>query len=227
MHACTAAEEELIMHFHHDQGDEPTTFAWADLKPGACIAVLYAYNKRMMDMSSGVRVESLTSVFVFKAPLESLLKASDQLLQDATSPQCFADGCEAGGNTLQRYSRCRLAGYCGKEHQTADWTAGHKRACFQLDVVKQLMDIEHRPFEGHVNFRFEVEQRPTSQESKACALADNAHFDLMMRVGGIPDSTPCTWCRFNGFAISCQRKRTGPCPSAHPLESCASMLITC
>jgi len=134
----TASNEELIIHFYHDQRNNPTTFKWSDLKYGACLAVLYPYRKYFMDMTDGVRVEELDSVFIFQSPLEILLKTSDKLLN---KPQlCFEDSCILsqrticnettdlhGSQHLLRCADCKLAKYCCKEHQKADWF--HHRRC--------------------------------------------------------------------------------------------------
>lgn len=184
--ACTVSGEELIVHFHHDRGYSPTTFSWTDLKPGSSLAIMYAYNKMMVDMTQGVRVECLDSVFVFKANVESLLNDSDQLLQDAIAPRCFTDGCDVQSSLL-RCGRCHIARYCCKDHQKAAWVACHKVTCSQLPIIKQLMAIEIQPFEGHLNFRFEVERQPTAQERQL--RADTLFFDTVLRMEGVPSST--------------------------------------
>jgi hypothetical protein len=82
----TARGEELILHFYHEASDEPTTFAWRDLKKGSTLLLMYSYRKLFMDMSEGIRHEHLDSVFVFRASLEILLKELDMLIRDP--PTC-------------------------------------------------------------------------------------------------------------------------------------------
>lgn len=53
--------------FYHDRGEFPTTFAWADCRPGHTMVLLYAEMHAFMDMSCGVRQEELDYVYVFKA----------------------------------------------------------------------------------------------------------------------------------------------------------------
>jgi hypothetical protein len=116
----TDGGEELIVHFHHEASEEPTTFEWRDLEKGSTLALMYSYRKRMRDMSEGIRHEHLDSVFVFRASLEKLLKESDILIRDP--PTCFEKG-----------------------------------SVKDLYVLKQLLGLEQHPFEGHLNFLFEVE----------------------------------------------------------------------
>ena len=112
----THTGERLIVHFHHEQHEQPTTFRWADMRPGRCLALQYAYRKQMMDFSEGIRFHCLDRVFVFRAPLEKLLGVNDKIFAGV----CFLEGCEAnraqgeGAAALMRCARCKLARYCCK-----------------------------------------------------------------------------------------------------------------
>ena len=56
----TASGAEIIVHFHHERHEQPTTFQWTDMQPGRCIALQYVYRKQMMDFSEGT-MECLSS----------------------------------------------------------------------------------------------------------------------------------------------------------------------
>mmetsp|Transcript_4965 Transcript_4965/g.7322 ORF Transcript_4965/g.7322 Transcript_4965/m.7322 type:complete len:529 (+) Transcript_4965:77-1663(+) len=196
VHVRTFAGEVLVAHFYHEREEAPTTFQWSDLKKGACIAIMYAYRKQMMDFTVGIRVEYLDAVFVFQGSLDMLRKENDKLLSD---PQvCFERTClnvnvavtsnnDVTGKLLL-CSRCKRSKFCCKEHQKSDWLSCHKKTCRQLSVLTQLMAIEGQPFVGHINFRFEVEQvTPQQQQEKA----DAARHDFFQRMGALPSSTAC------------------------------------
>ncbi len=42
---------------------------------------------------------------------------------------------------MLKCARCKLARYCGKECQAADWRAAHKRACPLLCGVQDLLGM--------------------------------------------------------------------------------------
>eukprot|EP00732_Lithocolla_globosa_P007752 Lithocolla_globosa_v1_NODE_10237_length_620_cov_2.605310.p1 type:complete len:170 gc:universal NODE_10237_length_620_cov_2.605310:579-70(-) len=100
--------EELVVHFYHEQSESPTTFSWKELnRKGACLAILYAKRKHFMDLTEGVRVEHLDSVFVFKAPLAVLRTSSDNILAEA----CYHGSCvqtkRQNGDPLLNCSACK------------------------------------------------------------------------------------------------------------------------
>jgi hypothetical protein len=110
----TSAGEEVVVHFHHERHEHPTTFQWEDIQPGRCLALQYAYRKHMMDFSEGIRFDYLDGVFVFHAPLEQILRVSDKI---SDSPVCFHQGCrgdEVKGEekVLMRCARCKCAQFC-------------------------------------------------------------------------------------------------------------------
>ncbi|XP_078086553.1 programmed cell death protein 2 isoform X2 [Mustelus asterias] len=55
-----------------------------------------------------------------------------------------------GASAPKSCSRCRWAHYCGKEHQSLDWRAGHREACGQpeFELVMELEDSEDQKLEN-------------------------------------------------------------------------------
>ena len=147
---------------------------------------MYSYRKRMRGMSEGIRHEHLDSVFVFRASLEMLL----MLIRDP--PMCFEKPCNrtkqdnpliyqskklnvnsdpsTDTRVLPSCAKCKIAKYYCKEHQESDWIRGHKKTCTHLSVLKQLLGLEQRPLEGHINFHFEVENETVSQKQQTCSV---------------------------------------------------------
>jgi hypothetical protein len=64
--------------------------------------------------------------------------------QRAAGALCGAPGCGArrreGGAKLKRCGACRVAAYCGAEHQLLAWGSGHKRECRALAAQRESGD---------------------------------------------------------------------------------------
>ena len=156
----------------------------------------------MRDMSEGIRHEHLDSVFVFRASLEMLL----MLIRDP--PMCFEKPCNrtkqdnpliyqskklnvnsdpsTDTRVLPSCAKCKIAKYYCKEHQESDWIRGHKKTCTHLSALKQLLGLEQRPFEGHINFRFEVQNETATEKQQK---SDTATLDFMLHHSTLPLST--------------------------------------
>ena len=108
----TASGKRHVVHFYHERNEEPTTFNWSQLVPGATLAIMYAKCKDMMDGTLGIRQEHLNSVFVFKATLsevnDAILWRNKPTLSTVTS-KCNKQGCSVTDklSTSMRYASMR------------------------------------------------------------------------------------------------------------------------
>jgi hypothetical protein len=171
--------EELWIHFYVDQGTEPTTFAWQDVKPGSCICVLYAMCKQMMDFSEGVRQENFNSVFVFRCPQARL----ELIAKKLHTKQCFAESCSCETG-LRICGRCHVAGYCGADHKKEDWKPWHRRTCHQMEVLVWLLSQDLGSFNGYLDFRMKTLPKPTATQKE-----DNM-YDMLSNMGAALGPTP-------------------------------------
>ena len=148
--------KEIVVHFHHENTDQPTTFSWNEIKEGKTMAILYARKKSFADFTKGVRQENLDSVFIFKASLETLCKTAEVI--NSTTKKCWHPQCnaESSDSIMFKCSRCSTALYCGKEHQALNWTH-HKSLCRQLPTILRLLEIVKLPFKGFYDFHFNLE----------------------------------------------------------------------
>ena len=58
----------------------------------------------------------------------SLKSVADEFKPKAWTSLCDVCGCRGD----KKCSKCHMAQYCGREHQTVDWKSGHKELCSKL-----------------------------------------------------------------------------------------------
>lgn len=136
--------EKTLVSFHPECDVEPPqTFKIKDLKVGRTIAIMYAQRKHMLDGSTGIRCERLNHVFVFKASMNTVLRQARFIRSAITSRRrCFFADCVEIPDSLLKCGRCKLALYCGKEHQQLAWPESHKGLCSQMRVLKALLELD-------------------------------------------------------------------------------------
>jgi hypothetical protein len=85
------------------------------VEPGHTICIMYAERKTFMDMSVGVRQETLGACWVFNAPFQEVQADAEKLLRPVSG--CFH--CGEVSADLRRCTRCRCATYCNETCQRA------------------------------------------------------------------------------------------------------------
>lgn len=138
--------------FYHER--EPHNgFSFDQLKPGHTLCVLYAERKTLMDLTEGIRQESVDTVWVFKAPLAKVHAEAKKILaladagSDDVEHTCFE--CGKPDEPEKRHPKCancHCARYCSKECQRTHWSSTHKALCKDSDKLLRLACIDRRPF---------------------------------------------------------------------------------
>ncbi|KAI0086868.1 hypothetical protein BDY19DRAFT_995606 [Irpex rosettiformis] len=124
--------DEVPIAFHHEPFDvmrynvNPAAFT-----VGQTIAVFYAENHPFIDMSYGIRVNSLATIKLIPCSLDTLLSANPKNVDALT--ECSVCHKTGEGATLLRCSKCKTK-YCSQTCQKQDWTA-HKQTCVALSQV--------------------------------------------------------------------------------------------
>ena len=109
--------ERFYAIFKIPKADVPKTFDVADLIVGNTIVILYA---QLMNVEKYTRVyiDSLKSVFIFKAGIDVIKVEAGKFLNDATCiannelQSCF--GCGSKTTNLSKCANCMMAKYCSK-----------------------------------------------------------------------------------------------------------------
>lgn len=112
---------------------------------GEC-AYRYGEKKTFLDLSTGFRVEDhyVSMLKVIPGPLTKLFAAADVVFSEAAdAPGCWC--CKGTTTTLCRCTRCKLARYCDKECQMADWVS-HKQVCKYVVHIRELVGQGSEPF---------------------------------------------------------------------------------
>lgn len=112
---------------------------------GHTLCILYAERKKFLDGSVGVRVERLEYCYIFRAPLNIVMREAKHILSNADGDavdgpvHCAHCGkAETAGHRLERCSKCHLAFYCSRECQVSAWRDGHKLLCGDADKLLRL-----------------------------------------------------------------------------------------
>ena len=65
--------------------------------------------------------------------LDEIKELSLESVSDEFKPKVWASLCDVCGcKGDKKCSKCHIAQYCSREHQTVDWKSGHKNACTKL-----------------------------------------------------------------------------------------------
>ncbi|KAF8993260.1 hypothetical protein BDZ89DRAFT_1172761 [Hymenopellis radicata] len=100
--------------------------------PGHTIVKYWAEQHDFLDMSSGLRIESLRGVDVLACSLKTLLSADPEaVLNSRRCQNCDTATADA------KCSRCHCAWYCNRDCQTAHWK-DHKEMCIALAQVRSV-----------------------------------------------------------------------------------------
>ncbi|KAI0789982.1 hypothetical protein C8Q75DRAFT_763418 [Abortiporus biennis] len=121
------------------------------VKVGHTVAVLYPTSHQFMDLSEGFRVEEASNIMFIPCSLQQLFDA-DSKIRSPLSTKCCNDDCDKSEN-LQACSVCRVARYCGKEHQTAHWKT-HKAECKAISALAWFHDKDWTRFRNGQWFSF-------------------------------------------------------------------------
>ncbi|KAF2137797.1 uncharacterized protein K452DRAFT_98503 [Aplosporella prunicola CBS 121167] len=146
---------EVPVAFYPDAQDP--LLDYGSFRKGHTLAILYAHQHGFLDLSVGIRQETMSAVRVIPFPLHRLLALSDTLQTRSeaskNSPACHT--CQKESNDLLKCSRCGITWYCNKTCQQAGWRErGHKDECGLLrnDTVKETILFDWKQFKGFVHF---------------------------------------------------------------------------
>lgn len=117
-------------------------FDFKQLKKGCTICILLAEKHHFLDFTTGIRVENLDTVKVVQCGLDDLLSLSGTYGKRKDSncwhcgkgPQKSQADCESTNTAgitsrLKICASCKVARYCNKSCQTANWRKCHRRWC--------------------------------------------------------------------------------------------------
>ena len=80
--------------------------------------------------------------------VDEMRELSIESVSDEFRPKAWSDLCDVCGCRGDKVcSKCHMAQYCGKEHQTVDWKSGHKGICTQLLCAEEGFG-QDQPVEG-------------------------------------------------------------------------------
>ena len=149
------ASRDVPIYFYPECG----FFDFKLLKKGHTVLVMRAQRHDFLDLSTGLRIEDLSTVQVAKCSMEDLLTLS-KAYHDNKDNKCWScgkegegeeaasDGATAGscGGELKKCAACKTARYCSKECQTTHWMETHKRTCKAMPLFMKLAAIDLSKF---------------------------------------------------------------------------------
>ncbi|CAL1717236.1 unnamed protein product, partial [Somion occarium] len=106
-------------------------------KVGYTVAYLYPVMHNFIDGSMGFRLEDVSDFTIIPLSLSDLFRANDKLHAPVPT-HCWQPSCNVT-DSLSTCSKCRVARYCGKEHQVKHWKA-HKKGCKAFEALKWFTD---------------------------------------------------------------------------------------
>lgn len=116
-----------------------------ELRVGGTFCLRYAQSHFFLDSQFGIRCEHFNNVLVIPAKLSALMEISD-FNPTVGSKKCWS--CDSEPSELLTCARCKVARYCGKACQSADWASRHKRWCKALPKYMDLVSIDYNKWEG-------------------------------------------------------------------------------
>ncbi|KZT10550.1 uncharacterized protein LAESUDRAFT_673338 [Laetiporus sulphureus 93-53] len=123
------------------------------LKKGYTLALLYPWQHYFLDQSCGFRMETSEDVKIIPCSLKELMSANDKLQRGLPVAPCWTPGCEKTED-LRTCSKCHKAKYCGKEHQTQEWKAGHRQECKAFVELEWFLTRDWSTFDGGSEWSF-------------------------------------------------------------------------
>lgn len=131
----------IPIYFYHDG------FSYMDfslLKKGCTIAVLMAETHYFMDGQIGLRIEDLNNIAVIDCSLDQLFSLSAQFFKTRELEECWR--CGKHSDALRKCASCKVAKYCDKACQTADWKERHKAWCKAMTGFIKLVNIRYERY---------------------------------------------------------------------------------
>ena len=159
-------KDDIPISFYPEDG----YFNFRSLKKGHTVFVIQAEKHHFLDMTIGLRIEDLSSIFVVPCDMKELLSLS-AIYHERKDTQCWS--CKkkrkvkekdnttsstppgASGSSVQvqllKCAACRVARYCGKECQIKDWKACHRKHCKVMPYFLRLTRIDYSKYDSHMH----------------------------------------------------------------------------
>lgn len=119
-----AGKDNIAIAFYPELG----YFDFRQLKKGHTICVLFAEKHYFLDRTIGLRIERLDNVHVFPLGLNDLFTLSRTYAEN-NDTKCWSCERSIAQDTKKKCGSCRVAYYCDKNCQTADWRKRHREWC--------------------------------------------------------------------------------------------------
>eukprot|EP00731_Ephydatia_muelleri_P029643 Em0021g166a len=116
-----------------------------ELRVGGTFCLRYAQSHFFSTRNSAFAANISTMSWSF---LQSFLLSWRYRISNPTvgSKKCWS--CDSEPSELLTCARCKVARYCGKACQSADWASRHKRWCKALPKYMDLVGIDYNKWEG-------------------------------------------------------------------------------
>lgn len=89
--------------------------------------------------------------------IDEMRELSIESVSDEFKPKAWTDLCDVCGCRGDKVcSKCHMAQYCGREHQTIDWKSGHKGICTQFLCAEEGFDQDQIVEGTNTRFRTKV-----------------------------------------------------------------------
>ncbi|KAK7682476.1 hypothetical protein QCA50_014276 [Cerrena zonata] len=129
--------------------DQPVT--GKRCRTGYTVAILYPFvENHLFGGIPVIRIESLSSFMVIPCSLETLFTANDKMHERSEVVKCSESTCDVKEN-LSACSSCRIAKYCGREHQVKNWKT-HKPKCHAYQALNWFIERDWTDWEDWWNF---------------------------------------------------------------------------
>ena len=139
-------QDNIPISFYPERG----LFDFSTLKKGHTICVMLAEQHYFMDMTVGLRIESLDTVKVIPCGLSDLLALSKSYSQRSDS--CWRCGKKEREGSLKKCGACKVARYCDKDCQAKDWKDGHRKLCKAMAEFLKMARIDYSKYDEHALF---------------------------------------------------------------------------
>lgn len=133
---------KIPLHFYPETG----SFDYHSLKVGRTVVIMLAQIHLFLDGSIGIRLENLETLLVVKCNLDDLFEMS-KCYAKRGEKKCWNEECEEetlhAAESLMKCSSCKLAFYCDKKCQSADWKERHCRWCKALPTFMKIASLDY------------------------------------------------------------------------------------
>ena len=150
-------QDNIPISFYPESG----FFDFKTLKKGHTVCVMVAEQHYFLDMTIGLRIESLDTIKVIPCGLNDLFALSTFYSQSKST--CWGCGRKktadddsegAAALDLKKCSACRTAEYCCKQCQVKDWKERHRRWCKAMPEFLKLTKIDYSKYDERALFGF-------------------------------------------------------------------------